>query len=422
MNQSKIGYACMNIDTVPNVFRTCRIDNLNEERLIELIRENILVLERMIDYNIAQGNQMYRVSSSLIPFASSPLNTLDWAVFFKDDFDRIKHKIIQGNIRISCHPGQYTVINSNNKEVVRKSILELEYHAKLMNLLTDDPHANIILHVGGIYDDKEAAMARFVDVYQNDLSNDIKQRLVIENDDRLYSIEDVLLIASKTSMPVVFDNLHHECLPSLAHLSVVEILQRVLETWSGHGKAKVHYSQQAPNKRLGAHSETIDLNQFQKDYENIYSAFDVDIMLEVKDKNRSFVKVDSLLNPDRTKLEKEWARYKYLVMSFSIKDYNSLRHMFKGNPTVNPVNFYELIDHAIQRDPNIGNQINAMDHIWGYFKKKCTESEKQSYLRQREKFSEALIGSKGLNSFLNKMAVKYQADYLLDSYYFTSLL
>lgn len=419
MRNNRIGYACMNMDTEPQSFRTCRIQNISNEKLIELIQHNLTVLEAMIDYNISHGNRMYRVSSSLIPFASSHSNQLDWENYFSADFLRIRNKIQEGDIRISCHPGQYTVINSNNPEIVERSIEELEYHAKLMEILAGD---KMILHIGGIYGDKMKSMHRFIDVYNNVLSEAIKKHLVIENDDRLYTVEDTLYISKKTSVPVVFDNLHHQCNPSLETIDNKIVLDLVRATWPSDAIPKMHYSQQAQDKRMGAHSISIDLVEFQKDYDDYICGEPIDIMLEVKDKNRSFMKVDALLYPSKKKIEEEWASYKYLVMAHSTRSYNDIRALFKNDVPVDTKLFYQLVDEALQISLCSNNQINAMDHIWGYFKKECNPKELSSYLQKREIFRDSGIHYKQVIRYLKKMAVKYDKTYLLKSYYFNSIL
>lgn len=422
MGKNRIGYACMNNDTYPQSFKTCRIQNITNEKLIELIQHNLEVLEAQIDYNITHGNRMYRVSSSLIPFASSELNQLDWMTYFAADFLRIRKKIKEGDIRVSCHPGQYTVINSNNPDIVKRSIKELEYHARIMHLLSGNKSHRIILHVGGVYDNKFNSMHRFIDVYNHSLSELIKKYLVIENDDRLYTVEDALYIAQYTSVPVVFDNLHHRCNPSFEDLSVKDVLNKVRATWPDDIVPKMHYSQQAHNKRMGAHSASIDLREFELDYYDFIEGEPIDIMLEVKDKNRSFIKVDSFLYPQQTKLEKEWARYKYLVMAHSIHSYNAIRALFKNNANIEAKNLYHLVDHALMMNLDIGNQINAMDHVWGYFKKECTPDESISYASKREKFRNCEISNKPIIRQLHNLANKYEKSYLLESYYFNTFL
>ena len=129
------------------------------------------------------------------------------------------------------HPGQYTVINSPHQDVVDRAIEDLIYHASFLDSLSLDASHKLILHIGGIYNEKEAAMDRFISVYQY-LPENVKARLVIENDDRLYSVADVLAISSATGIPVVFDTLHHEVNPPHQNdKSMVEWLLLCKNTW-----------------------------------------------------------------------------------------------------------------------------------------------------------------------------------------------
>ncbi len=414
----RIGYACMNLDTFPNSFRTCRKEKVTEERLYEIISHNIEVLEAMIDYNLRYENRMFRISSSLIPFASSPLNTLDWKTIFKDRWNILKDRIREGDIRISCHPGQYTVINSPDDKVVRSSIEELEYHADLMELLSGDSRHKMILHIGGVYGDKERAAERFIEVYNSKISEKVKKYLVIENDERLYTVSDILIISSKTGIPVVFDNLHHRINPSMDGISTGEIISRVAATWKGEdGRPKIHYSQQAEGKREGAHSETISAGQFIKDYKEIYSRFAVDIMLEVKDKNRSFRKIDLLLNPSQRKLEDEWKCYKYTVLSKSQKVYSEIREMLKEKKKPDIVRFYTLIESLGDIPYDRGNEENALLHVWGYFKKETAEKEKNTFFRKLESFRRGKTDAGNIKKFLFRLSEKYGRKYLSEGYY-----
>lgn len=415
----KIGYACMNMDIYPNDYKTCRKDRITHERLTALITHNLEVLERTIDYNILQHNAMFRVSSSLIPFGSSPLNTVDWVHDFHDRFEIMRQKIKDNDIRISVHPGQYTVINSLDEKVVNASIAELRYHVQILECLAPMRTSKMILHVGGIYGDKQAAMRRFIDVYNYRLDERIKRHLIIENDDRLYTVEDVLSIAAQIPIPVVFDNLHHATNPSLENESLESIVKRVAATWKPEdGRPKMHYSQQAAGKRSGAHSETIDLDQFIADYMEIYSYVTTDIMLEVKDKNRSFVKVNALMYPSHRILEQEWAHYKYWVMARSQNAYNMLRELFKDNRPVDPTVFYGIVDRLRDLPFNIKAQTNALQHIWGYFKHLATHAEKQHYAKL---FGAIANDASTLNPcirYLKRLADKYAVEYLTSSYYF----
>lgn len=412
-----IGYACLNMDTLQGTYKTCRISDATEAKLLDLIEHNLKVLKSHLEYNIHHGNAMFRISSSLIPFASHPANTVDWVRVFSKELEALRTLIKDNKIRISCHPGQYTVINSPSEAVVSASIDELYYHATMMEVLSGNPNHKIILHVGGVYEDKAAAMARFIAVYHR-LDPLIKKYLTIENDDRSYTVEDILYIASKTGIPCIYDNLHHACNPSLQALSAETIFQKIVATWSPNdGIPKMHYSQQDPGKRLGAHTPTIDGKQFLRDLEAFYDLGHCDIMLEVKDKNRSFMKVHTILSKSKRLREEEWARYKYLVMAHSQAHYNALRAFFKGNDEAGSVEMYTIIDEALLMEPTQRSFVNAADHVWGYFKKICTETEKKSYLSKREKLINHELSQKAMKSYLLRLAIKYEVNYLLDSYF-----
>lgn len=413
---NRIGYACMNLDTLPSSFRTCRLKNLTEDLHRELVEHNLGVLEAMIDYNILHEAQLYRVSSSLIPFASSEAVRLDWKREFEQRLSQIGAKIRSGKMRISVHPGQYTVINSPRKEVVEASFRELEYHADILEALEADASGKMVLHIGGSYQDRELSIRRFAENYEQ-LSDRVKARLVIENDDRIFNLQELLRISSMTGAPVIYDNLHHLTLPSMEGCSEPELLEKVIRTWEGKGRPKLHYSQQAQGKPPGAHSSTIDLGKFIADYEKTYRHFDIDIMFEVKDKNRSFKKADLYLRPSTRKFQEEWARYKYLVMSRSYADYLEIRQLMKNGSHPSAEIFYRLIDASLAKEPSLKNELNAFEHIWGYFKNKADQKEKRLFLRDMDRLKAGLTSSKSLGKQLWKLAEKYQENYLLSSYF-----
>ena len=81
-------------------------------------------------------------------------------------FDRIGVKIKEGNLRVSMHPGQYTVLNSPHPEVVQRAFDDLNYHAQVLDSLNTRSECKIILHIGGVYDQKKLAIDRFAANYK----------------------------------------------------------------------------------------------------------------------------------------------------------------------------------------------------------------------------------------------------------------
>ncbi len=192
----RIGYACKVIGVVDTDIKSCVIKNATKERLFELISYNLDSFERMIDYNIKNNILHFRISSDIIPFGASPVNEIKWWEEFSNRFDKIGKKIANASMRVSMHPGQYTVLNSPNIEIVNRSIEDLNYHAKFLDSLKVGSECKLILHLGGVYGDKESAKQRFIANYMQ-LDESVKKRLVLENDDVSYHIEDILEVANK---------------------------------------------------------------------------------------------------------------------------------------------------------------------------------------------------------------------------------
>ena len=159
-----------------------------------------------------------------------------------------------------------------------------------------DSSAKIQIHVGGVYGDKRKSMERFIGRFGR-LDRKIQQRLAIENDDRNYTLRDCVNIHEKTGVPVIFDSFHHEL--NSSGESVAGALEYVSETWSkGDGVPMVDYSSQQSGKRKGRHAESIDLRRFRR-FLRETGPHDFDIMLEIKDKERSALKALRVASGDR---------------------------------------------------------------------------------------------------------------------------
>lgn len=284
----RIGYACLTIGVADTAIRSCRIRNADDRRLYEITENNLLSLEHMLKYNIANEIKLFRISSDIIPFGSNPVNTMRWWDIFDYRFEILADLIRKNHMRVSMHPGQYSVLNSPSEEVVKRTINDLEYHAKVLDALGTGPQHKIILHIGGIYTDKNKAIERFIINYGR-LMPEVRKRLVIENDDKSYNIEDVLTIGKSCKIPVVFDNLHHEVNPPDIAVDEIYWINECRKTWNKNdGFQKIHYSQQDSGKKRGSHSQSIDVDEFINFVAKLERK-DIDIMLEVKDKNQSAI-------------------------------------------------------------------------------------------------------------------------------------
>ena len=184
----KIGYACILRGRNLRTNRSLILKNFNKEKWINLVKENLDDLEEILKYNFSNNIFMFRISSDILPFASHSIMNIKWEKIFKTKFNQISKYINQTGMRVSMHPGQYTVLNSPREDVVKNSISELKYHADFLDALEVDSSCKIILHAGGVYGNKEKAIQRFINNFKT-LPENVKKRLVIENDEKNFSIK-----------------------------------------------------------------------------------------------------------------------------------------------------------------------------------------------------------------------------------------
>ncbi len=280
----RIGYPCINRTVGCTTNRTFRLASYSGERLFATVEENLACLERVLAWNLEHGLLFFRISSDLVPFASHPVCSAPWQEAFDERFAAIGMMIREHGMRISMHPDQFNLLNAQDPAIVERTIAELSYHADVLDLLGLGPDAKIQLHVGGVYGDREASIRRFIDVHGR-LAHPIRRRLVIENDDGRYSIDDCLRIGDEAGFPVLFDRFHHEVYGTDGPIG--EVLDRVAETWRpADGVPMADYSTQAPGRRRGAHAESIDPAAF-AGFLLESLGHDLDIMLEIKDKEKS---------------------------------------------------------------------------------------------------------------------------------------
>jgi len=234
-----------------------------------------------LQFNLEHGLFFFRISSDLVPFAFHPINRFNWQTHFQEEFEEIGKFIIKNRMRISMHPDQFTLINSIKDEIFVRSKNELKYHIQILDLMKLDTSAKVQIHVGGAYGDKKKSIERFVTRF-GELDDSIVRRLVIENDDKFYDLNDCLEKNAEIQIPILFDVFHHK-LNNSENLTTEESFQLIAKTWNEKrdGVPMVDYSSQEPKGSPRQHSETIDIDDFDlllKETE----PFDFDIMLEIQ--------------------------------------------------------------------------------------------------------------------------------------------
>jgi UV DNA damage endonuclease len=261
------------------------------------------MLDAVLDYLDRHDLRMYRMASSLAPYASHP----DLPQFHDQVEECAERLAATGararelGVRLSTHPGQYTVLNSENPETVSAAIAELEVHAGLMEAMQLPSEAVIVVHVGGAAGGTEAGAERFERGFER-LSEAARRRLVIENDDRTYALVDVLPLARRIGVPVVWDILHHHC-HDPEGVPDREALELALATWPEDVCPKIHFSSPRLDmterkKKVGRrmerklvlpdlrnHADLVDPLAFEDFLRNTAEGLDFDVMLEAKGKD-----------------------------------------------------------------------------------------------------------------------------------------
>jgi len=326
--KGRLGYACLNTylrNSNPPVFssRTCRIQSILEHRhplanpnepehptknrpdrskpasvklgqqyVENLCLANVRDIAKMIRWNDRYNIKFLRLSSEMFPFASHSEYGYKLAPFAADALAEAGKVISELGHRVSTHPGQFTQLGSPRQQVIDTAIRDLEYHDEMLTLLKlpvqQDRDAVMILHMGGMFESKEATVQRFKENYAN-LTQSIKNRLVLENCDMGWSVHDLLPVCEELNIPLVLDFHHHNIVFDADQIregtkDIMDLFPRIKATWDRKGiKQKMHYSEPTP--------QAITRTQRRKHNPRPFTlppcAPDMDLMIEAKDKEQA---------------------------------------------------------------------------------------------------------------------------------------
>ncbi len=214
-----------------------------EEKLWDLMRQNI-ESTRMLVERVSQLDphlRMVRLSSDILPAYTEPNWSYFWCqpdvvAYAERHFARIGEIARAHNVRLSMHPGQFTVLASDNPDIVNRSIEEFEYHvdmARYMGYGKTFQDFKINVHISGRLgpDGIRSAYTR--------LSNEARNCITIENEEISYGLDDCLSIGDL--VPVVLD-IHHHGVREGEYISPTDDrVKRVVDSWRGV-RPTLHYS------------------------------------------------------------------------------------------------------------------------------------------------------------------------------------
>jgi UV DNA damage endonuclease len=273
------------------------------------LRVSLDHLEAILGYLDDHDIRMYRMATGLAPYASHP----DLTQFRSPPRECAERLAEVGalarrlGVRLSTHPGQYTVLNSEDERVQRLAVEELEVQAELLDGMGLGPEAVVVLHVGGTAGGLQAGMDRFARGFEL-LSDAARARLVVENDDRTFALRDVLALSERIGRPVVWDILHHHC-NDPERIPDPEALRAAAATWPEGVRPKIHFSSpktavEERKRRVGrrverslvlpqlrAHADMVDPIAFEHFVCETARGVEVDVMLEAKGKDLALLRL-----------------------------------------------------------------------------------------------------------------------------------
>ncbi|MGI6549497.1 MAG: UV DNA damage repair endonuclease UvsE [Syntrophomonadales bacterium] len=247
--------------------------------------ENLDNSLRLLKHNAGNSIAVYRFSSKLIPLATHPLlSEWDYVTELLPRFKAIGEFVKEHGQRVSFHPDHFTLINSPRQEVWQASLADLDHHCLMLEAMQLDHRSKLVIHVGGGYQNKENARARFCDNWQL-LSERVRNRIVLENDDRVYTAADVLGLCQELHIPMVLDIHHFACNNEGEDLH--ELLPAIFQTWQGSGlPPKIHVSSPKSADQPRHHHDFVnpdDLYPFLSLAREITP--ELDVMVEAKQKD-----------------------------------------------------------------------------------------------------------------------------------------
>lgn len=260
-------------------------------QLTALAKTNLNNSLRLLYHNKAHDIKVFRLTSKLIPLATHPITeNWDWLKATAPELKRLGDYARENQFRISAHPDHFTLLNSPREEVTRASIHDLEYHHQVFEGMGLNSDAKLVMHVGGSYMSKEKSIQRFMNNYLR-LPSYLKKRIVLENDDRIYTARDVLEICRELRMPMVLD-IHHHCCNHNGE-NIQTLLPGIFATWNNEPlPPKIHISSPKDEKNFRYHADYVD-SSFLLEFldKAVTTEYNFDVMIEAKQKDAALFKL-----------------------------------------------------------------------------------------------------------------------------------
>ena len=247
-------------------------------------------LEVILNYNIGHKIHFYRITSNLIPLATHPDVMWDYKKYFRQDFLKLGNIIKKSNMRVDSHPDQFNVINSTRESVIQSTLINLSNSVDIFELM-DYKLGKMVIHIGSSQGGKEESIKRFIRNFNN-FPRRIQERLILENDDKVFTAKDVLQICKNLKVPMVLDIHHHNCKNEGEDIG--DLLDDIFNTWNDESiPPKLHFSTPKEFENDRKHADYIDADNFVSFIKLVKSKVnrDMDVMIEAKKKDKAMLKL-----------------------------------------------------------------------------------------------------------------------------------
>ena len=223
-----------------------------EEKLWELMKGNIESVRRLVSRvgELDLPLRMVRLSSDILPCYTEPSWRYFWQksdvrAYAERHFAEVGRIARERNVRLSFHPGQFTVLASDNPDIVDRSIEEFEYHADMarwMGYGRSFQDFKINVHISG------RAGPEGIRLAYSRLSPEARNTITIENEEMSHGLDACLSIGDL--VPIVLD-VHHHWVREGEYITPDDPrVQRVIDSWRGVRPA-MHYSVSREDLLLG---------------------------------------------------------------------------------------------------------------------------------------------------------------------------
>lgn len=302
----RIGYCCLNVKLRSlGIFtsRTCRLETIKERGInysYELAHKNLDDMAAIFKWNHEHRIHVFRMSSEIFPFSTHPdYEKIYDLTQFEETLTKLGKLAKIYNQRLTFHPGQHCVLASKSDNVIKNAVIDVNFHAKILDMMDVNKDGVIVLHGGSKQDGTLESLKRLKKSYEL-LSKSAKQRLTLENCETMFAVEDLIPISEELKIPIILDFHHHNINPGTIDLK--SLIQSVLNVWHFRNITPLfHLSESKPGVKV---TDNIMIRRAHSDYvqsfpiellETVkYHRIDLDI--EAKQKDKAVLKLYEIYN------------------------------------------------------------------------------------------------------------------------------